>query len=89
MAVIPIVPTKTVTAAYPTGGQFRRITSVSSASGDGSRKIGLADGTDVIVNLATYTVFAAQVGDYYVTPQEGNAYLIGKATFAQTYTVSF
>lgn len=82
------VPTKTVTT-YPDVVQARRITAISPAAADGSKKLTLADRTDVVVNSSTLSGFQPSVGDYYVMPNEGNPYCAAKSTFAVTYTVSF
>lgn len=82
------IPTKSVTS-YPDVVQARRITAISPAAADGSKKLTLADRTDVVVNSSTLSTFQPSVGDYYVMPNEGNPYCVAKSTFAVTYTVSF
>lgn len=83
------VPMKTM-SVYPNALQARKITAIGPLDpATSSRKLTLADHTDVVANAATLSGYNPTVGDYYVVPDEGNSWCMVKSTFAVTYKAAF
>jgi hypothetical protein len=70
---------------FPSAVQARRILRIGPLNSDLGRLLEFDGGSHAIVNKKILAAYNPLVGDYYVIPSEGYAYIVPKATFAQTY----